>query len=324
LYKNIIITLFMFIGTCLIASVAQAQLEFLIDGYEEKYISNDEGPSVVLSSGETEDANSQYIYEAPTVKALSHMYWALGLYKTSDNKAVDEFLRINECDMYKKFSSDELEWGEIRDATKTFIESNKEDFPTRFTFTLPLQLFNYSVRRQAFEIMDEYKIIASRRFELYAQDYNLRPCNSDHILGEGFPRVLNVEFSRPFNLTHIPMTEDVANDYIKKVNKVFHKVYKGNLRTKWRMYQFRKAYLVFKIKIFAHGKYFPPHGMMTYPSAQMMGILESYSVFEDKNLTKLFYKQSYISNKNKGKLDLKLKEQYEILREKSKGDGMLN
>ncbi len=320
--NTIIITLVFMCGL-LIASSAFAQMEFLVNGYEEKYFNHDEGVGVEISSGEVEDATDIYIYEEPTVEAFSHMYWGIGMYETSDNFAIDEFLRINECDLYKKFSSDDFEWSEIRKATKVFIENNKMDFPTRFKFIMPLQLFNYSSRHQGFELMDEYKIIASRRLELYSSNHRAKPCNSDHHIDRGYPRALHVEFSRPFNLTHIPMTSDVAKAYVKKTSKIYHSVYDEKSRSRGRMYMFRKAYLVLKIKIFAHGAKVHDNRARV-PIVKMMGILESYSIFEDRELTKLFYKKSYISNKKKGSLNLKLKEQYELLREKSKGDGMLN
>ncbi len=323
LFKNINIITAIFFCAFFVTNSVNAQLEFLVDGYEEKYIQDDEGPGVEISSGEEESHNDQYIYESPTVKALSYMFWSLGLYKTSDNNAVDEFLRINECELYKRFSSDELEWGELRDAAKIFIEENKSEFPTRFTFILPLKLADYNIRRQAFELQDDYKIRASRRFELYAKDFDVKPCVREFGVEQSYPRILNMEFSRPFNLTHVPMTEDVANNYIKKTNDLYHKIYEERLRSKDIMYRFRDAFLVMKVKIFAHGKNMgiDRRGRQII---QAMGMLESYSIFADKELAQLFYKQSYVANKKKGKLDMRLKEQYDILRERSKAGGILN
>ncbi len=305
------------------ASSAHAQLEFIVDGYEEKYMNHNEGPGAEIEMFDQDDIVSQYIYEVPTVKALAHMYWALGLYKISENNNVDEFMRINECEIYKKFSGDELEWNEIRDAAKVFIEENKSEFPTRFSFIMPLQLEDFSIRRQAFALKEDYKIVALRRFELFASDASAKPCVLEHGIAYGYPRVLNMEFSRPFSLTHIPMTEEVANEYIKKTTKQYHDRYDEANRKKEKMYRYRKAYLVMKIKIFAHGE-FAGINRNGYPILQVMGILENYSIYEDKELTKLFYKQSYVSKKKKGKLNIRLKEQYEILREKAKDGGILN
>ncbi len=299
---------------------ARAQLEFLIDGYEDKYIDSDEGHSVEKDSIEND---SEYIYEEANIKLLSYMYWALGLYKTSDDYAVDEFLRINECDLFNKFYGDELEWLEIRQAAKKFIEANKIYFPTRFKFVIPLKLADYNKRRGLFEIQDEYKIKTSRRFELYAKDYNKKPCSKDFSISKGYPRVINMELSRPFTLTHIPMKEEVANEYIKETTKEYHRIYEERLRTARLKYSFRKAYLVLNIKIFAIGDIL---GLSRYghPILKAMGILESFAVYKDSDFTQLFYKQSYISRKKKGKLNIRLKEQYEILLEKSKSGGLLN
>ncbi len=319
----------MYIFVCFWFSIgtAEAQLEFIIDGYEEKYINHDEGPGAEKYSNlddASDDTYSQYMYEEPTIKALSHLYWAVDMYKISDNYAIDEFMRINECDIYKKFSDNEFEWSKIRDAAKTFIKNYKSEFPTRFAFVLPLKFSDYDKRRRAFELQEGYKINSVRRFELYASDFNTETCSNDFHVSRGYPRVINLEFSRPFNLTHVPMSFERANKYIKEKNRLFYKDYPKGARSKRAIYEYyRDAYLVMKVKIFAHGKHLGanPQGA---PIIQMMGILESYSVYEDIKQTKLFYKQNYVSKKKKGKLDVRLKGQYEILREKAKGEGIFN
>ncbi len=319
---NIVIVMLTLICAGFMAGNAHAQLEFMVDGYEEKYFNHDEGPGAEIPSVEGESHNSQYMYEESTIKALSYMFWALGLYKTSDDYAIDQFLQINECELYKKFFGDELEWSDIREAARDFIKANKSDFPTRFTFVLPLKLANYSVRRKAFEIQKEYKIFTARRFELYAKNANAKPCSLDTPIKKGYPRILNMEFSRPFNLTHIPMSKEVADEYIKKTMALY-KRYDEKVRSKRLMYKLRDAFLVLRIKVFAHGRFLPLH-KRGYPVVQMMGSLESYAIYSDSELTNLLYKESYVSNKKKGKLDMKLKEQYEILRERSKAGGILN
>ena len=90
------------------------------------------------------------------------------------------------------------------------------------------------------------------------------------------------------------------------------------------MYKLRTAYLVIKVKIFTYGK---DLGVNNYdiPIYQMMGVLEGYDVYEDINQENLFYSQNYVTNQKKGRLDVRLKAQYEILRKKHEdGKGMFH
>lgn len=300
---------------------AQAQLEFL-KGYKDKYISDDQGPGAEKKSNSINNNKTNYIYETPSVKALSHLYWAVNLYDLSDDDAVDEFMRLNECDIYKNFSSDEFEWSEIRDATRDFIKENKNDFPTRFEFMLPIKFGDYKSKRKAFEVQKPYKIDAIRRFEVYATDFRARTCVSDVRLQDGYPRALVLEYSRPFTLTHVPVDQKIAEDYIKR-NKIKMKKYDERIRTKAKMYELRDAYVVMKVKIFTHGKFM---GLNSYslPVVQMMAVLEGYEVYGDRYKKNLFFAESYVVNKNKDKLNIKLQDEYDVLLERSRNNGVLH
>lgn len=310
-----------FILVFVVSGATFAQLEFL-QGYEDKYIDHDEGPGAEKVFSAIENSTSSYVYEIPTLKALSHLYWALNLYSLDDDEAVDEFMRHNECEIYQNFSSDEFEWAEIRNATRDFIRENKHDFPTRFQFMIPIKLQDYDSRREAFEVQDEYKINSIRRFEVYAQNFRAKTCTDDQKISDGYPRSLVLEFSRPFSLTHVPMGEEVANEYIKK-NLEKLKRYDPAARVKARMYSLRDAYLVIKVKIFAHGKFLGPN-IYRLPVVQMLSILEGYEVYEDRYQQNLFFAESYVTNKDKGKLNIKLQDEYDTLLKRSKGKGIFH
>ncbi len=301
--------------------VSYAQLEFL-EGYEDKYIDSGDDNSAEKQFSFVDNSTSSYVYETPTMKALSHLYWAVNLYSLDDDDALNHFIQYNECEIYKSFFSDELEWAEIRNATRDFIRENKNDFPTRFEFMIPIKLQDYDTRRGAFEIQDKFQISSIRRFEVYAADYRSRPCTDDTRVIDGYPRSLVLEFSRPFSLSHVPMTETVANDYIKD-NMEKLKRYDPAYRVKTRMYDLRDAYLVIKVKIFTHGKFL---GLNAYrlPAVQMLSILEGYEVYEDRYKQKLFYAESYVTNKDKGKLNIKLQDEYDILLGRSKDKGIFH
>lgn len=308
-----------------ITETAHAQIEKLLDNYSDEYLNEDEGfGAEKFNPNNAKKLADEYLYEQPTVKALSHMYWGLGLYSLSDNEAVDEFMRINECDMYRKFIGDEFEWGGIRDAAQSFIKNNKSQFPTRFEFMIPLKLREYNSRFSAFEVQETYKIKSFRKFELFALDAFRQTCVKDQTLASGYPRIIILELSRPLTIIRVPMSEKIANEYTRKKNKEFKRKFKKLAnRTKKAMYQMRDSYLFLKVKIFAHGGLLGKSRTSRLSMVKMMGILEGYEVYADRKKETLFYSQIFVRQKKKGKLNVKLGEQYKILEELYMTGGML-
>ncbi len=318
-FYDLFLTLFLF-SMCLTAP-AYAQLEFLENGYEDKFLNSDEGPGATKPHAKGGKKN-RYIYEIPTVKALSHTYWAINLYSLDDAKAIDGFIKLNECEIHSAYSTDEFEWKEIQLATRDFIKTNKLDFPTRFEFVIPLKLSDYDEKRHAFKIQERYQMNSLRRFEVMATDAKRKICDAK-ANKEYYPRALVLEFSRPFSFTHVPMSLDTANGYIKRRLNDMRQKYDQKKHSKRLMYSLRNAYLHIKVKVFTHGKVF------TSTSAggavvQLMSILEGYDVYEDADKENLFYSQTFVAKKNKGVLDIRLKEQYETLRKMSENGGVLS
>lgn len=309
----------------LTAGTAYAQIEELSNGYVDVYLNYDVGVGAEkINENIRKRVDEVYLYEQPTVKAISHMYWGLGVYSLDDDEAVDEFMRINECDMYRKFIGDEFEWSGIRDAAKSFIKNNKSEFPTRFEFIIPLKLRDYITRYAAFSVQDEYKIQSFRRFELFATDAFRRPCVKDQTFLTGYPRIIVLELSRPLTIVRVPMSEKMANTYTREKNKQFKKkVKKVAYRTKKAMYAMRDAYLYLRVKIFSHGGLLGRSKSSRLTAIRMMGILEGYEIYADRRKETLFYSQIFVRSKKKGTLDVKLGDQYRILEELSKNGGVL-
>ena len=299
--------------------------DYMLKGYKNKYLRQDQGPGAKSKNNNPNKAPDRYVYETPTVKALSHLFWAVNMYKVEDDEAVDEFMRINECDIYRNFNADEVEWKSVRNATRDFLIENKSDFPTRFEFMLPLKLGDYNEEKKSIMIQNEFKIKNLRRFELLASDYRLasKPCVKDHNLAKGYPRALILEFSRPFNLTSFPIERTKALEYIKSKIALMKKKYPPKVHTKKFSLKLRNAYLLIKIKIFTYGKMLGTN-FQELRTVQMMGVLEGYEIYEDVGKEKLMFTQNYVARRKKGKLNDRLKGQYEIITKRSKNRGILH
>ncbi len=300
---------------------SSSPLDYL-NGYEDKLISNTKDLSA-HKLGELEKIiGRSYMYEEPTNRSIAHLLWAVSYFHYEDTWAIDEFMKVNECPIYKNFAADEFEWEKIRGATQEYLKSNKNQFPTRFQFMMPIKLGDYDEKRKAFKVQDTHKIESLRRFEVFTKDHTAMPCSKMDRIKSGYPRAIILEYSRPFNLTFVPTPEQLASDFIKLSRQNYKKNFGTRNMTKKSLYNVRNAYLVMKVKIFTHGKSTGTNAS-GLPSVQMMGVLEGYDVYADQQKEILLYSEAYVTNKNKGRLNAKLEEQYTILREKTKGAGIL-
>lgn len=303
--------------------ISYAQMEYLENGYTDTFLDYKEGPGA-QKKDRSQSGLRRYIYEEASFKAISHLYWAVNLYDVEDDEAVEFYIRINECSIYQSFGGDEIEWQKVRDATRLFLSNNKQDFPTRFEFVIPLRLGDFDKIRSAFKVEQGYEIKSSRRFEFVASGMRNLPCFRAWEIPRIYPYKIVMEYSRPFSLEYIPATEEYAIDYIARISAYVKSRYKESLhRNPSILQKHRTAYLFLKTKIFTHGKVFRFPGE-TEKAIQLIGVLEGYDVYEDLSKTRLVFSENYVANRNSNDNKTDLKDQFAILLKKSKEKGILH
>jgi hypothetical protein len=270
---------------------------------------------ITLGTGENEpneayieeDKESRYVYEEPSMEKFSQLYWTLNLLQLENDTHIDNFMMINECDIYKNYYQHEFEWKKVREATREYIKKNKKNFPLRFQFVQPLRLGAYNIEKQEFDIVEDYRINGTRLFEVVGLEPTEDVCDSNKPI-EGYPRAIAVELSRPFSLTHLPMPMAEANDYISKKLELFRAI--GKLReTQENVYQARDAYLVMKVKIFvAQGETRTQEGFML---PNTLAVLERVDIYSDPDLKELMYTENFRKRKKKSEMEQNMKKDFE-------------
>ncbi len=248
--------------------------------------------------------NISYVYERPTMTKLSQLYWTLGKLDLNEDPNVDFFLMINECDIYKDYFHNEFEWKTVRDATRKFISDNRNKFSLRFEVMQQLNLGEYHLETERFDIVPEAQIKNTRRFEVFANDYDVPICNYD-IGGNvrpipGYPRGLLVELTRPIMLTSLPVDKLTAHNYIEEKLKPF-KALNPQYQNMDNLYALRDAYLVMKIKLFAYRG--EGYSTISMQLAEVLGILEGIEIYADRKKKKLLYVEDYRRKKQGVKSD---------------------
>jgi hypothetical protein len=240
----------------------------------------------------------KYYYERPTREKFSRLYWVMDMLDLNDDAAIDNFLMINECDIYKDYYFNEFEWKKIRESGRKFLEENKDSFPIRFEIVQPLFLGEYDTATKSFDVIPEYQVKETRRMEILPDNYTDKACLDD---GSGripiidkYPGGVIAEFNRPINITKIPVPPDLAKYYIEEKLKSFKKL-GYTKQTQDNLYNTRDAY------IFMHIKFFANKGTTTrydsYTLTDMMAILEGMEVYADRDKKVLLWKQDFRKGK---------------------------
>lgn len=244
-----------------------------------------------------------YDYKQATLKNFSQLYWALSRLDITNDQFIDNYMLINECDIYKNYFQNEFEWNSIRQYARQHIEQNKEKFPLRFEFIQPLRLGPYDFEKQGFKVAESYEIDGIRRFEIQSLDFYEKTCGYEGDV-VGYPKSLIVELSRPVFFEILPMHPDKANEYLNEKTVEFKKLATGQQQD-YKVYNFRDIYLVLKVKFFASAGDYSSKVNSTL-SAKVLGVLESIEIYDDLERKKLLFSENYQRNKNKETTQLKV------------------
>jgi len=243
-------------------------------------------------------------YYPGTLKNLSQLYWALGRLNSEKDQHIDDYLMINECDLFKDYTFNEFEWLKIRELGRTQIQERMQErnFPVRFEFVQELKLYKYDFKEQGFIVTPDFSVSGIRRFEIFATDSKEKVCGIDDLPGNSpYYKGIMLELNRPVQFDLLPMSSTDAEKYLKEKTVLFKKL-PLEKRKKSNIYNFRNIYLVIKVQFFANaGDHVSAKDGARF--AKALAILESIEIFDDYDRTKLLHKQDYkrsiVRHKNK-------------------------
>ncbi|MGB4106737.1 MAG: DUF4852 domain-containing protein [Alphaproteobacteria bacterium] len=267
------------------------------------------GPSQAAESNpdeytrtEIKAGEARYIYEKPSRQKFSRLFWALGMLDLKDDKNIDNFLMMNECDIYKDYYYNEFEWRKVRESGRQFLAENSNKFPLRFEVAQMMLLGEYDLQTESFNVLPDYRISETSRIEVFPQDFADVVCQDDgsgriqHI--EGYPIGIIAEFNRPLNLVSIPVPEILARKYIEEKLKTFKKL-RSDKQNQENLYSFRDAYLFMHMKFFAYKDQYTNNE--NYRMAEIMAVLEGFEIYADKDKKMLLWSQDFRKRRSKSK-----------------------
>ncbi len=215
-------------------------------------------------------------YVRGTPANLSKLYWNLGVFDSGDDRAVDNFMLINECKIYQNNVNNDFEWKKIRESAKKFLNSNRKSFPTKFEFVLPVELGTYDEVRKGFPIVDIYAYNNVRRFEIWGNSLDRELCGR---IGEvkDYPRNLMLIMEQAFTYNFVPVDEHVAQAFlVRKQNEVLE------LDTDIRQSRYKRVAYV-RLRVDFHEYLGSIRGRNGSILAILEGKLDGIDLFEDAN-----------------------------------------
>lgn len=223
-------------------------------------------------------------YIDPDMKNMSKLMWQLGVLDLSDNIAIDNYLMINECELFLRFYNNDIEWEKIRDATREYINNNMTTFPTKFEILVPIKLDRYNPDKQYFELEESSKMINVRRLDV-RMNQKRSVCNEKGREIRGYPRNIILTLSRPFSFTRVPVGKALAELYIEEARLAYENL---PLKLQPQFYE-RIAFMRAKVNITSFKEAISGHqGDM---QAVVIGQLEGVEIYADVQQQKLMYRE---------------------------------
>lgn len=226
-------------------------------------------------------------YDKPTYTNLSKLYWTLGILDPDkDIDAIDNFVKINDCQVYLDYFQDDFEWKKIRKLTKERIIKDRANWPRRYELLVPIELGRYNFEKKSFPVLSDFIREGARRITTGYNSTQTDICGSRRI-GK-YPRDIVLNLSRPILIEEIPIEPDLAQDYLIRTKITNTEAFRDkDPVVRERKYE-RMAYVRIRVRLikFIDFSKVTTEGEL-YPI--IFASTESYDVFEDQSMKKILF-----------------------------------
>lgn len=157
-------------------------------------------------------------YLKGTPDNLSKLYWRLRVFDLEDDYAVDNYMLINECDLYQRYINDDFEWTKLRNAARSVLKKDRDKYNNRFVFILPVKLGRYDTEMGGFHLVNNTHFDTVRRMEITGNSLSRAICGKTGEVKD-YPRNLMLILKDPMTYTFAKVDEHVAQAYIIRKQK---------------------------------------------------------------------------------------------------------
>lgn len=145
---------------------------------------------------------------------LFRLAWAHHLFKVTDKEALDAYLKVTECNLYKKYYQNEFEWEKIRKAAISYFDTYEQETPKYYEYVQPLALGRYDSELQGFPLEKAAEYISLRTLQVANYKSGETPCGQLNVDMYKYPSSAVVNIISPLSLTFVRVPKDLAEQYI--------------------------------------------------------------------------------------------------------------
>lgn len=207
-------------------------------------------------------------YHETSMENLSRLYWALGMLDEKDDIAIEQFLFINDCDLFNRFSQDSEQWPQIKATTRDMICKKKDDFAIRFEVLIPTAIGAPDKTGSQYAITPAMPVNNLKQLDL-SGNAGAEVCGSKEDI-KSYPRSLLLNLAAPITVTSVPATQEL----------------KEHIEAQKNLLKNTTATLRLKIRI---GKYVDTQQINGSWHAVVTAAVDGYELYNGSDLTKLLY-----------------------------------
>ncbi|MEK7801362.1 MAG: DUF4852 domain-containing protein [Pseudomonadota bacterium] len=224
--------------------------------------------------------NSTTLTYAPTsFENNIKLAWAMGAYDPKDVTAVNRFLEVTECNLYKKFFQNEFEWAKILKNTQKYLSNYGESVPRSYQFVQPISLKRYDFNLKGFPLEANSVYDPTYIIQISDDKHETNVCGTRFVPEKKFPNSAILSIPSPFALSFLHVPEDIAKEYVSFLSS------QKNLRS-----EERPAFMRFQIEI---SRLLRMDTIGNTPYFVFRGKLIRIDAFADKELLLPLYTQKF-------------------------------
>lgn len=237
------------------------------------------------------EPKEEYNYVEPEYDVVSGLYWAMDVFDVeTDIDKVENYLMLHECDIYNSYKNDEFEWQKVLKATARKIEQDKKDYPVRISFARKIDIGEYDINLEAFEVLDKDLREGYRLYQVtnISELKSRNICGNNFLASHSYPFGLSVTLTRPLLLEYVPVNPDRAQDFIGRT------IYEHKEQLRWaddikiRKTYSREMYLNMRVRILRFKEFMQSIDKISY-SGNYFAMLEGFEIYEDPEMTRLLF-----------------------------------
>lgn len=153
-------------------------------------------------------------YVDVTVANVMKAMLRAGALDGSEAAVRDDYLIVNECQLYSANYRDEFQLQRLREATGKLIDQQRASWPNGFLFVSPLQLDRYDFERGQFMLAKASALTNVNSFQLLTPT---RDATCDQRRPTRFPDYATIRIDQPVTLAGIPLERAAAEALLHRL-----------------------------------------------------------------------------------------------------------